>query len=94
MTSTLQLAMVMMRFNIFLHVWSYLHVFLAHKEQVWFVVLHTWAEWTVVQQYVTPCLLVLIYFEITDTQSRREREGEREWCVFVCSRQGREQGIF
>ena len=88
--------MVMMRFNIFLHVWSYLHVFLAHKEQVWFVVLHTWAEWTVVQQYVTPCLLVLIYFEITDTQSRREREreGEREWCVFVCSRQGREQGIF
>ena len=83
MTSTLQLAMVMMRFNIFLHVWSYL-VFLAHKEQVWFVVLHTWAEWTVVQQYVTPCLLVLIYFEITDTQSQREREGGRERVVCVC----------
>ena len=76
--------MVMTRFNIFLHVWSYLLVFLAHKEQVWFVVLHTWAEWTVVQQYVTPCLLVLIYFEITDTQYQREREGGRERVVCVC----------
>ena len=91
MTPTLQTRYFMVRFSICQHVRSYLLVFLAHKEQVqvlvlhtraqwtvlvlhtraqWTVlVLHTRAQWTVVLRYVTPCVPVLLYFEITNTQS-------------------------
>ena len=37
-----------MQLNVFQLVWSYRVLFLAHKEQVYFVVLHTRTEWTVV----------------------------------------------
>ena len=73
----------MVRFNIFQHVRSYLLVFLAHKEQVYFV-LHTRAEWTVVvQQYVTHCVPVLTYFEITNTQSYTNQTVPEAFVVVV-----------